>query len=110
MSSVTEANQAFNSGLPRGNCFVTDDPAVANFDHALGSVRHLAAVGDDDQSHTLLAMQPVEEVQDFGAGVRVEIAGRFVGQQQGRPVGKRRAIAMRCRSPTESWLGRWSAR
>ena len=35
-----------------------------------------------------VAVDPVEELQDLGAGGRVELAGGLVGQEERRPVGQ----------------------
>jgi len=38
-------------------------------------------VGHQDKAETLTALQCLEQVDDVGLGVLVEIAGRFIGEQ-----------------------------
>jgi hypothetical protein len=44
-------------------------------------------VGDEDEGFAL-AVQVVEEIEDFFAGLGVEVAGGFVGEDDERAVGK----------------------
>jgi hypothetical protein len=43
-------------------------------------------MGSDDDRHLALTAQPGQQVEDPGGGLRVQVAGRLVGQQQVRGV------------------------
>ena len=58
----------------------------------------------------LLRRQVAQHRQHLLAVRDVEVAGGLVRQQHLRLVRERAAIATRCCSPPESWLGRWAAR
>jgi len=47
-------------------------------------------------------MEIFEQFNNFAAGVRIEVAGGFIGQKQFRLVDDARAMATRCCSPPES--------
>ena len=55
-------------------------------------------------------VQIVEELEDLVLALAVEVAGRLIGQEQSGFIGQARAIATRCRSPTERLMGRWFRR
>jgi len=69
---------------------VADDVAIAH-DHGplakTGDVR-LVRDHDDRQAH---AVEVLEDAHDLDAGPGIEVAGRFVSQQQFRPVDQRTA-------------------
>src|ERR1700690_2126696 len=51
-------------------------------DGSVGGGGHVCIVGDQDD-RPAESMEASEEIQDLGARMAVEIAGRFVGQDQG---------------------------
>jgi hypothetical protein len=67
---------------------VLDDHAVAQTDDPRGRGRHVGFVGYEDDRATLL-VETAEDAHDLGGGRRVEVAGRFVGQHDGRVRGDR---------------------
>ncbi len=95
----------------RGHSWRTSHSAVANPQHALGPGGHFAAVRDHDQRQTAAR----------DARCRTNRAPRRPDCESRLPVGssasssggslaRARAIATRCRCPTESWAGRCLAR
>src|SRR6267143_6610874 len=64
------------------------DLAVAQADGAAGGVGNVGVVRNKDERFAL-RVQFVEELHDLGAGNRVEIAGRFVGEDDERVVDER---------------------
>src|ERR1700712_1463 len=65
---------------------VADDLAQLQFDHpATHRVDDVVVVGGHQHGGTG-AIDPFEQQHDVGAGVRIEVAGRLVGQQQQRTV------------------------
>src|SRR5262245_1524102 len=62
--------------------------AVADMDGAVGEGRDVGFVGDE---HDGVAgfVQALEQPHDLGAGFRVEVAGRLVGEQDRRVVDER---------------------
>jgi hypothetical protein len=65
-------------------------------------------VGDDDQGYAA-GVEPSSR-RITSSPVAVEVAGRFIGQDQAGCMMVARAMATRWRWPPESWSGRWSAR
>ena len=65
----------------RPTCAIVHDQPVGDMDRAIGVCRHLGVVSYEDDSHAM-NVQPLEHPQDLVAGMRIEIAGRLVGQQQ----------------------------
>ena len=61
--------------------------------------RHAGIVRHQDDREAVLAVQLLEHPQNFLAGLRVEVAGRLVGQQDAGWLISERAIATRCCSP-----------
>ena len=57
-------------------------------DRAVGEGGHLGIVRDENHGDPL-GVELLEHPQDFHAGVRIEVARRLVGQQQGRAVDQR---------------------
>ena len=88
---------------------VGDDVPVEHLDAPARPGGDRVVVGDEDDRRPLL-VEFFQQGQDCGAGSRVEVAGRLVGQGRDGSFGHARAIATRCRSPTESRLGRWACR
>ena len=56
---------------------------VADVDLAVGHGRDVGVVGDQDDGPAG-GMEVVEELDDLGAGVAVEVARRLVGEEDGR--------------------------
>jgi hypothetical protein len=62
-------------------------------------------VGDEEDRHAALRLEPSEEIQDLRLDRDVERRGRLVGDQQRRPEASAIAIMARWRRPPESWCG-----
>ena len=58
--------------------FDLGDPAVADPHDAVRYVEHLEVVCRGDDRHVLLAVELLQELDDFGSGFEVEVPGRFV--------------------------------
>src|SRR5439155_13350629 len=67
---------------PLPHSFVAVNLAVANVNDAMGARCDVVLVGDQNDS-VACPLQPVEQVHDFDAGSRVQVAGRLVGQDDG---------------------------
>ena len=76
------------SSAGRGVGLVALDQAVGNADRAMGVGGHLGIVRHQDDGDPL-GVELLEHPQDFHAGVRIEVAGGLVGQQQRRAVDQR---------------------
>ena len=74
--------------VSRHSPLVPRDLPVPHVDHALRRARELLVMGDDDDRRPV-RVQAAEEADDFLPGSGVELAGRLVGEEQGRPVGER---------------------
>ena len=74
----------------RPRCVVALDQAVDDANRAMGEGRHLGVVRHQDHGDPL-GVELLEHPQDFHAGVRVEIAGRLVGQDQRGMIDQRAA-------------------
>src|SRR6185295_17015421 len=72
------------SGLTAGAADVFDDAAVAQGDGALAALRHGHVVRDDDDRRAEAGVQVADQRENLLAGARVEVAGRFVGEQDRR--------------------------
>ena len=70
--------------------FVLLDLSVANEDDAVRMQRDVVLVRDQDDRVALL-VQALEQRHDFVAGRGVEVAGRLVGEQDGRVDSRARA-------------------
>ena len=64
---------------------VVFDLAVADVDGAIGVRGHVGLVRDDDDGVARL-VEPLEDAHDLDAGLRIEIAGGLVGEQNRRIV------------------------
>src|SRR5262249_9781918 len=62
---------------------LADDPSIADLDDAAGAARERHVVRDDDECRALLP-ELREKRHDVAAGGRVEVAGRFVGEDDVR--------------------------
>ena len=69
---------------PREVRLVVDDRAVGEEDHAVGSGGRRGVVGDHHDRLPALVDGAAEEREDVGGGVRVEVAGRLVGEHDRR--------------------------
>ena len=95
--------------LAAGGPGVGDDVPVEHLDPPPGPGGDRVVVGDDDDRGAL-RVEFFQQGQDGGAGGRVQVAGRLVGQHHRRASpATARAIATRCRSPPDSWVGRAAA-
>ena len=65
------------------------DPAVGNANHAIGVAGHFGVVRHQQDRDALLHVQPAEDLQDFLAGVRIQVPRGLVGQQHGGLVHQR---------------------
>src|SRR5262249_7955122 len=61
---------------------VGDDVPVAEGDAALGELGDVGLVRDEHDRDALVAVEADEQVQDVEARLRVEVAGRLVGEQE----------------------------
>jgi hypothetical protein len=64
------------------------EAAVLEPEDAIGEFADAVIVGDDDDRAVLGLGDVVEELDDFVAVARVEVRGRFVGEDELRVVGK----------------------
>src|SRR5437667_12859228 len=63
-----------------GRGFVARNPSVQNSDDPTRVTGHGLFMGDDDDGVTLLR-EFLEQGHDFDAGLRIEVARRFIGQK-----------------------------
>ena len=109
---VSVRKDSANSGLRKGTRAPSSDPdraswsglsdqAVSHFDHAIGSLSHFGVMGHHDDRPFGLSSHGFENVQKLGPGLLIEVACRFVGEQDGRVVderpGDRDALALAAR-------------
>jgi hypothetical protein len=64
---------------------ILDDPAVMQRDDSTAVARRLCVMGDHQESALVFLLELVKQSEDFPARCGVEIASRFIAQQQGRP-------------------------
>jgi hypothetical protein len=81
MRSLTQVQSSLDDDAFRR--FMTEPGAV------VAPLGGLAAVGGHHDGDAIRAPQLVQQVEDHPAGLGVEVAGRLVGQQQGRAVDDR---------------------
>ena len=67
---------------------VFDDLAVAHGDDAVGGFGDGGVVGDEDHGVFALMMDAAEEVHDLGGVLGIEVAGGFIGEEDGGFVGE----------------------
>ena len=67
-----------------GRPHVFDDAAVAERNRAIGAARDLEVVGDDHHGGAEPRVEIADQREDVVASLGVEVAGRLVGQQDGR--------------------------
>ena len=65
------------------------DKSVADADDAVGMGGDRRVVRDQDDRQAILAVEVAEEVEDLLAGLGVEVAGGFIGDQERAPVDQR---------------------
>src|SRR5579863_202874 len=82
------AKQVAKFGLSSAGGGVVLDFAVAEADDAVGVGGDIRFMGDEDDGVAVL-VQPPEERHDFLAGLRIEIAGGLVGEEDRRIVDER---------------------
>src|ERR1700693_2643609 len=63
--------------------------SVTKFERALGILRDVGFVGDDDHCQSLVGVELLENFHDLDAGSAVEIPGRLIRQQDRRMVHQR---------------------
>lgn len=56
--------------------------AVGEADDTVGSLGDLLAVGDDDEGLAHLVAESEQDIEDGVAGFLIEVAGRFVGEDE----------------------------
>src|SRR5690606_14272713 len=64
-------------------------PAVLKLEDFVGLTGDLKVMRDDDDGRLFGTRQVVKQIKDYFAGCTVQIAGRFIGQDQFRVVRKR---------------------
>src|ERR1700756_2241914 len=74
--------------LSGGGRRVTDDLSVSDLDPTLHGGGDLEVVGDDHDRGAFV-VQLSQQLEDRGAGGRVEVPGRLVGHDQRGPAGER---------------------
>ena len=67
---------------------VSFDEPIGNADHAVGIRGHLGIVRHQDDRDPF-GIEGLEHLQDFDTGVRIQVAGGLVGQEQRRTVHQR---------------------
>ena len=68
--------------------FIGRDLSVANADHAVGVLRDVAFVRDENDCVSF-RLKPVEELHDFDARLRIQISSRLIGKDDGRVIHQR---------------------
>src|SRR5467141_3575055 len=63
-----------------------DDLAISDVEDATSDARNPSVVGDNDYRLLEISVQPLEQIQDFLAGLRVELSCGLVRKEQGRIV------------------------
>ena len=62
------------------------EAAVEHPADAVGGAQHLGVVGGADDGDAVAGVEFLEQLDDLGAGLRVEVAGGFVGENDARGV------------------------
>ncbi len=87
---VVVSRQSVASSVDGHGAFgLLHDAAVTKRDRHVGNRGDLGIVGDEDERRASRAVDLQQQVDDVAAGRAVEIAGRFVRQQDRRVVGER---------------------
>jgi hypothetical protein len=80
---------ASSKGATTSSALILDDVAVTQRYGPGGSIRYFNVMGDDQNSRTKALVEVIDELQNLLTGVRIKIAGRFIGKQYRRINGKR---------------------
>src|SRR5262245_43080301 len=80
----------FVGAAARGDAAVRDDLPVSARNNARTVLGNVVFVSDEKHGNSALHVQTLKDAHHLDAGARVEIAGRFVGQQD-RGIGDQRA-------------------
>ena len=83
------ARQSPRGTLPVATGRRRHEPAVEQLDDPVRDLEHHRVVGRDDRRHALGPDDVPDEQHDPLPGLRVELAGRLVGEQEPRPVRER---------------------
>src|ERR1700677_4348606 len=81
-TSGAQTADALQDGLGCGVTHLVDDVAVGEEDDAVGVGRAAGVVGDHHDRLAELGHRPPQEGQHLGGGVRVEVAGGLVGEDE----------------------------
>ena len=73
---------------PRPSRLLAPDPAVRHDDYMVRGRGEIAVMGDDDDGAVVVACKVHQDPLHVGAGGSIEVAGRFIGQDQQRIVGQ----------------------
>src|SRR5438105_7218979 len=60
-----------------------DDLAISDVEDATSDARNPSVMGDNDYGLLEISIQPLEQIQDFLAGLRVELSCGLVRKEQG---------------------------
>ncbi|MNS95897.1 hypothetical protein D3C72_1301730 [compost metagenome] len=72
-----------HAGEDAARVALLDQFAVLHHRHAVGGLGHHGeVVGDEDQTHAVLAHQPLQQLQNLGLGGDVQRRRRLIGDQQ----------------------------
>src|ERR1043166_2572191 len=69
-------------GFLEGSIFAVADQTISNANDPLGMLGHGGIMGDDDDGDAFLTIELLEHLQDLFAGLRIQIAGWFVCEEQ----------------------------
>src|SRR3954470_20062237 len=81
--------QELDDGVGGGLLGVVDTLAVAQDDDAIGDRSRMRVVRDHDHGLPEVVDRVAQQVEHLVGGLRVEVAGRLVGEHDGRPVDQR---------------------
>ena len=79
-SAIRVSTTVADATATRGFFGFVFDQTVANVDRAVGVFGHVGVVRHDDDRDPLFAIELLKQLHRFVAGVRIQRAGRFVGQ------------------------------
>jgi len=109
-SAKTKSARGSRRAPPRRVPLVRLDVPVAKDDDPLPRRSRRRLVRHEDDRDAALLVEAREDAHDLLARLRVEVARRLVGEQQGGLATSARAMATALLLPPDSWFGRWSAR
>src|SRR4029453_10332969 len=84
--SASEDPHALEDRVRGRLTYLADHPAVGEEHDAVGEGRAVRVVGDHDDRLAHIGHRTLQERQQLRRSVRVEVAGRLVGETGGRPV------------------------